>query len=107
MINLKTKNHMGVADDLLSTQKSTLTNIQASGHETDYRTITIKAQIDPEILHLLDTIPVAKTPPNDRRSQNTNNHDRDIGRSSSDTRRKNDYGNRGYSGSNHRLEEKI
>ena len=97
---------MSVADDL-STQKSTLTNIQADSHETDHRAITIKAQIDPEILHLLDAIPVGKPPPYDRRSQNTNDHDRDRGKSTSDTRRRqNDYDNRGYSGSNHRSDNR-
>ena len=60
MINLKIKNHKSVANGLLSTQKSTPTKIQADGHNTDHRAIIIKTKIDPEILHILDTIPEGK-----------------------------------------------
>ena len=56
VINLKIKNHKSIANVLLSTQKSTPTNIQPDGHDTDHRAIIIKTKIDPEILHILDTI---------------------------------------------------
>ena len=102
------KSQKSVADDLPSTQKSTLTNIQADGHEGNHRAITIKDQIDPEILHLLDTIPEGKTllmTGGHKTLMTTTATEEDSQRIQEED--KNDYDNRGYSGSNRRSDNQA